>query len=95
MRYLLGKVKDHSEAAGLLEDFVGGSATVNDFLSILGITAAGEPALAEVSSAGGMGSGTGDVQGSPGRRKKKRNESIDMSLMEEVYNLIIKKGIVL
>jgi len=100
MRYLLGKVKDHSEAEELLEDFVGTSATVNDFLSILGITAAGQPPLAEVSSAGGMGAGPGDVQGSPGKRrrqkrKKKRNESIDMSLMEEVYNLIIKKGIVL
>ena len=106
MRYLLAKAKENEEAVELLEDFVGDEGTVMDFLSILGIdTGLNEP-LAETSAmsggavAGGMEHEDRDdpldgrSRSIQGRRKKKStNENIDMSLVMEVYELLIERGI--
>jgi hypothetical protein len=106
MRYLLAKAKENEEAVELLEDFVGDEGTVMDFLSILGIdTGLNEP-LAETSamSGGAVAGGVehedrddpldGRSRSIQGRRKKKStNENIDMSLVMEVYELLIERGI--
>jgi hypothetical protein len=109
MRYLLGKATTDAEAVELLEDFVGGEDKVMDFLSILGIdTGLNEP-LEEVGNAMGAGAVAGGVSKpgkrddplvgrslyTRGKRKNKKTktESIDMSLVKEVYELLIERGI--
>ena len=106
MRYLLGIAKENEEAVELLEDFAGDEGTVMEFLSILGIdTGLNEP-LEEISAmsggavAGGVQPGkrddplAGRSRSIRGKRKKKTtNENIDMSLVMEVYELLIERGI--
>jgi cytidyltransferase-like protein len=106
MRYLLGKAKDDAEAVELLEDFVGGEGEVMEFLSLLGVdTGLNEP-LEEVTgnaaSAGAVTGGAGKSEGPFGpslstagkkKKKKKKTENIDMSLVKEVYELLIERGI--
>jgi len=108
MRYLLGKVTTDVEALELLEDFIGGENGVYDFLSILGLDSGLNEPLEEISSmaggnvVGGVDVGKRDDDPLVGRslstqgkrkKKKKQNENIDMSLVMEVYGLLIERGI--
>ena len=98
MRNLLGDILTNKEA---LQDFAGDH--VDGVLKILGLQN-----LEEVSSAGGMGAGIGDVSGGAGIKKtrkanKKNNlrkrdsgsleEKIDLSTVDEVMRLIMERGI--
>tara|TARA_Y100000593_G_scaffold10820_1_gene19312 strand:+ start:1088 stop:3109 length:2022 start_codon:yes stop_codon:yes gene_type:complete len=98
MRNLLGDILTNKEA---LQDFAGNH--VDGVLKILGLQN-----LEEVSSAGGMGAGIGDVSGGAGIKKtrkanKKNNlrkrdsgsleEKIDLSTVDEVMRLIMERGI--
>jgi len=98
MRYLLGKAAEDEEAVELLEDFIGDPDKVNEVLSILGIDTGVTEPLDEMSSASGGGapgavSPFGRRPYTSGKKKKKRkqNENIDMSLVNEVYKLIIEE----
>ena len=109
MRYLLGKAAEDEEAVELLEDFVGGMAEAMEVLSILGIdTGINEP-LEEISGMGvgsvegGAGNSKTPLVGrslsTAGKRdtkkkKKKQKEYIDLSLVDEVMELLIERGIV-
>ena len=109
MRYLLGKASEDAEAVELLEDFVGGPEAVMEFLSILGVdTGANEPGLEppleETSAAGGgavegptapFGQSMLDRKPKKKKRKSKQREYIDLSLVDEVLELLIKRGIIL
>ena len=108
MRYLLGKASEDAEAVELLEDFVGGPEAVMEFLSILGVdTGANEPGLEppleETSVAAGAGEGPTapfgqsmlDRKPKKKKRKSKQREYIDLSLVDEVLELLIKRGIIL
>jgi cytidyltransferase-like protein len=109
MRYLLGKASEDAEAVELLEDFVGGPEAVMEFLSILGVdTGANEPGLEppleETSAAGGgavegptapFGQSMLDRKPKKKKRKAKQKEYIDLSLVDEVLELLIKRGIIL
>ena len=109
MRYLLGKASEDAEAVELLEDFVGGPEAVMEFLSILGIdTGANEPGLdAPLEETSGMAGGavegptapfgqsTLDRKPKKKKRKSKQKEYIDLSLVDEVLELLIKKGAIL
>ena len=108
MRYLLGKASEDAEAVELLEDFVGGPEAVMEFLSILGVdTGANEPGLEppleETSVAAGavegptapFGQSMLDRKPRKRKRKAKQKEYIDLSLVDEVLELLIKKGAIL
>ena len=99
MRYLISNAEGNEEAVELLRDFLGSHDIVNEFLAILGVSAPSEGPLEEISSAGGMGAGVGDVQGYSGKqirkkRKNTKNENINLQIENEVYQLIIKRGII-
>jgi len=83
-----------------LEDFIG-KGNVPALLDILGLGAE-EPLEEMSSSAGGAVGGysgplasTSDEPGKRDKRKKKKNENIDMSLVNEVFELLIERGIIL
>ena len=106
MRYLLGKATEDAEAVELLEDFAGGENNVLDILSILGIdTGLNEP-LEETSAmgAGAVGGYSGPLGSTLGRKptkkkkskKKKKHkyfENFDLSLVDEVLELLIERGV--
>lgn len=104
MRYLLGSATQDAEAVELLEDFVGGSGEVMELLSILGIdTGLNEPLEETSISSGAITGGAGPVASPFGRstagkkkkKKRKQTENIDMSLVNEIYELFIERGIIL
>jgi hypothetical protein len=102
MRYLIGKSAEDEDAIELLEDFVGPD-NVFDVLSIFGIGAG----LKEISTmAGGAVQGAPSAKGGPWRRsfekfndeekkqsKLKRNENIDLNIIDGVMRLIMERGI--
>jgi len=100
MRYLLGMAEENEEAIELLEDFIGED-KVFDLLSIFGLNAG----LSETSISSAV-QGAPAAQGGPWRRsfkkfnddeKKqstlKRNENIDLNIVDSVMRLIMEKGI--
>jgi hypothetical protein len=107
MRYLLSRAGQDEEAVKLLEDFVGAHKRLKQFLGILGIDMVPHATLEEMSSASGGGAPGGPgksgplvtrseyIPGKRDRKKKKtkKNENIDMSLVKEVYELLIERGI--
>jgi cytidyltransferase-like protein len=101
MRELLGRAKDDPDAIEELEDFIGED-KVFDLLSILGL---GSPVKeANVASAvqGAVGANGGPWADATFRRfndeekeksKLKRNENIDLNIIDDVMRLIMEKGI--
>ena len=105
MRYLLGKVTEDAEAAELLKDFTGSPEMTMEFLSVLGIDSGMNEPLEEMigmasgAIAGAAGNAQEDEEKDPlvtrspsTRGKKNQKENIDMSLVNEVYELLIKRG---
>jgi len=102
MRELLGLAAESVDAVEELEDFVG-EENVFDVLSILGLHAG----MQETSSMGGGAvQGAPSANGGPWRRsfkkfnddeekdsKLKKNENIDLSIIDDVMRLIMEKGI--
>jgi len=106
MRYLLGKTEKHEEALKLLEDFTGSPENVMEFLSILGIDAGLNEPLEETSAmgVGSVGGYSGPLastsgENRPGKRDKKKKkkdkyfENFDLSLVDEVLELLIERGL--
>jgi len=105
MRYLLGKAHEDEEALELLEDFAGSSENVMDILNILGIdTGMNEPleetSMASAGAGGGYSVPLGSTSGEnkPGKRDKKKKkhkyfENFDLSLVDEVLELLIERGL--
>jgi len=97
MRDLISDLKEnpnHPTARKALSEFIP-KERINDLLSIF------EPLKEEsgVGAVGGYGApfplGSSSVKKWPAKKKKKRkNENIDMSLVKEVYELLIERGIV-
>ena len=97
MRDLISDLKEnpnHPTARKELSEFIP-KERINDLLSIF------EPLKEEsgVGAVGGYGApfplGSSSVKKWPAKKKKKRkNENIDMSLVKEVYELLIERGIV-
>jgi len=103
MRYLIGASEDNENAIELLEDFVGPD-NIFDVLSLFGLG----PGINEMSTmASGAVQGAPASNGGPwaGRdfekfnddekktSKLKRNENMDLNIIDDVMRLIIEKGI--
>jgi len=93
MRYLLGKAESDEEAVELLEDFTGED-NIFDVLSIFGLNTG----LSEMSSmAGGNVAGFASPVGFPEKKRKKKRrqyqEIMDLSVADEVFELIMKRGV--
>tara|TARA_Y100000296_G_scaffold86332_1_gene125740 strand:- start:869 stop:2848 length:1980 start_codon:yes stop_codon:yes gene_type:complete len=93
MRYLLGKAESDEEAVELLEDFTGED-NIFDVLSIFGLNTG----LSEMSSmAGGNVAGFAAPVGFPEKKRKKKRrqyqEIMDLSVADEVFELIMKRGV--
>ena len=90
LRFVLVEATKSDIARKMLEDFVGGQ-NVESVLNILGLDTIGE-----MSGAGAVGGyaaplGYGSVR--PKKKRSKQNEYIDLSLIDEVIELIMKRGI--
>ena len=101
MRELISKLRkdpNNSELRKALSEFIPDD-RINDLLAIFG-----ESKVEEISSAAGgageIGSGPLFTSGKPIRRRKKKNPSmireqkIDLTLIDEVMELLIERGIV-
>ena len=91
LRFVLVEATKSDVGREMLTDFVGAK-NVNTVLDILGLDTIGE-----MSGAGAVGGyaaplGYGSVR--PKNKKKKKNEYIDLSLIDEVMKLIKERGIV-
>ena len=91
LRFVLVEATKSDVARKMLEDFVGGD-NVDAVLGILGLGN-----IEEMSGAGAAGGyaaplGYGSVR--PKKKRSKQNEYIDLSLIDEVIELIMKRGII-
>jgi len=94
MRYLLGKATEDEEAVELLEDFIGDPDKIDDVLSILNIDTGATMPIDEISSASGGAAPFGLSTWGSKKKKERQNKYIDTSLVNEVYKLIIERGII-
>ena len=99
MRYLLGKAEEDEEAIELLEDFTGED-NVFDVLSILGLNTGLNETNAMSAGAVQGAVGSMSVRSAPGFPKKKKKdkdettkENVDLSMVDEIMELIIQRGI--
>ena len=104
MRYLLVEAKKSEEAVELAGDFVP-PGQIGAVFSTFGITPMGQEVEEPLEEMSGMAGGavggysgplasTSDKPGKRDKRKKKKNKYIDTSLVNEVYKLIIERGII-
>ena len=100
LRFVLVEATKSDVARKMLEDFVG-SNNVESVLNILGLNSVSEISTSGVGPAGKPPSiegytvplGSGSAKRPRKRKKKKTNEYMDLSLIDEVIELIMKRGI--
>tara|TARA_B100000212_G_scaffold341392_1_gene324443 strand:- start:2152 stop:4254 length:2103 start_codon:yes stop_codon:yes gene_type:complete len=103
LRFVLVEAAKNDVARKMLEDFVG-SNNVESVLNILGLNSVSEISTSGVGAAGKppsiegytvpLASGSAKrPKNSKKKKKKKTNEYIDLSLIDEVIELIMKRGI--
>jgi cytidyltransferase-like protein len=91
LRYVLVEATKSNVARKMLEDFVGAE-NVDTVLEILGVGTVEE--MSGAGAAGGYAAPLGYGSVRPKKtKKKKKNEYIDLSLIDEVIELIMKRGI--
>jgi cytidyltransferase-like protein len=87
-RFVLVEASKNEVARKMLEDFVG-EENVDAILDILGLSTVDETSGAGAAGGYAVPLGYGSVR----PKKKKKNEYIDLSLIDEVIELIMKRGI--
>ena len=97
LRFVLVEASKDQTARKMLEDFVG-EENVSAVLRVFGLGGIEETSTAASGAAGGMAVAAvplASTSGKPAKKKKKpNNEYIDLSLIDEVMELIIKRGII-
>ena len=92
LRFVLVEATKSDVARKLLEDFVGGD-NVDAVLGILGLGNIEEMSGAGGGAVAGYAAPLGSGSVRPKKKRSKQNEYIDLSLIDEVIELIMKRGI--
>lgn len=91
LRYVLVEATKSNVARKMLEDFVGAE-NVDTVLEILGVGTVEE--MSGAGAAGGYAAPLGYGSVRPKKKRSKQKEYIDLSLIDEVIELIMKRGII-
>ena len=91
LRFVLVEATKSDVARKMLEDFVGGE-NVDAVLDILGLSTVEE--MSGAGAAGGYAAPLGYGSVRPKKKRTKQTEYIDLSLIDEVIELIMKRGII-
>ena len=92
LRFVLVEATKSDVARKMLEDFVGGG-NVASVLNILGLESVSEISSMAGGAVAGYSAPLGYGSAKRPKKKKKTNEYMDLSLIDEVIELIMKRGI--
>ena len=92
LRFVLVEATKSDIARKMLEDFVGGQ-NVESVLNILGLSNMDEMSSMSGGAVAGYSAPLGYGSVRPKKKRSKQNEYIDLSLIDEVIELIMKRGI--